>query len=323
MRQFPSFRIRNATAVVLGCGAVGTSVALRLAGSGIGRLRLIDRDIVRTGDPDRIGLFTPDDARQGRSRARAAALRLEEAGYSVQYEAVDEHLDYSNIRDLCADAGVLVDCLDNYQAKFLVNDFAVSAGVPWICTDQLDAMVIIPGTTPCLHCLYPEEPGPGWKYRQSSHYGVSNDGLNRIASFLVSRAMKILAESVESGVPDRMNFNEGIDPDANIPGPPDPDCGCCGKNDLPWLEGRIAERVTVLCGASSVQLKPAIRVNRLDLPGIAEHFDGESVLRCNDYLLQVRIEECEVSLFSDGRAIIKGIEDPLEARIIYSRHIGN
>jgi len=313
----------SSSAVVLGCGSVGTAVAARLAGSGLGRVRLIDRDVVRPGDHRQISLFTAEDAGKNCSRAQAASLRLEEMGFSVQIEAFNEHLDHNNIRELCGGFGVLVDCLDNYQTKFLVNDFSVSSSVPWINTYDKGARVVFPGRTPCLQCLYPEDPGPGWKCLGTAELDKATEDTDGIFSFLAARAIRVLAAPGDSVPLDRIDISENGTITTQSTGSPDSECRCCGERDLWWLDGRVAERLTVLCGASSVQVQPAIRENRLDLPAIAEHFGAESVNRCNDYLLQVRIEGCQVSLFSNGRAIIKGIENPLAARILYSRYIGN
>ena len=319
-------KIGSASVVIAGCGALGSAVAAVLARSGVGRLRIIDRDIVRSINLQKQSLFTEQEAESAVPRASAAARAAREINPEIQVEDFVEDITLSNIRDLCGSFDVLVDGLDNFESKFLVNEFSVETGMPWIYVSVSGSSGIsrgiVPGETPCLRCLFPEDPAPGNNGTPASGAGT-NSVVSAIASF---QAAQVLGKVVTGAFSrDVLSFDSwsGTWESWNSEGGPVANCPCCRERDFPYLEGRITGRITRLCGVDSFQVYPAVRDKTLNLHELAGRLGKKNILRCNDYLLQVRIDEYDLTVFSNGRAIFKGVKDIVEARILYSRFIGN
>ena len=192
-------KIGTASAVITGCGALGAAVAAILARSGLGRLRIIDRDIVRLSNLREQSLFTGQDAEIDVPRASAAARAAREINPGIQVEDFWEDITCHNIRDLCDGFDVLVDCLDNFESKFLVNEFSVETGMPWIYTSIPGSGGIsrgmVPTETPCLRCLFPDDPAPGNSGTPASG-AVTDSVISAIASF---QAAQVLRKVVSDG----------------------------------------------------------------------------------------------------------------------------
>ncbi|MCK5795210.1 MAG: ThiF family adenylyltransferase [Anaerolineales bacterium] len=319
-------KIKSASVVVTGCGALGSAAAEILARSGIGRLRIVDRDIVRLSHLPGQSLFTEKDARDAVPRASAAAAAISLFNSEIRVEGLAAHIDSSNIEELCGGFDVLVDGLDNFETRFLVNEFSVVMDIPWVYGSVLGSSgksrMIVPGKTPCLKCLFPDDPAPGSRGTLETS-GLINPVIHAIASFQVTQILKLIVNgegSREKLDIDLWGGDWQIEDNAEKPAA---DCPCCRKRDFPYLEGRLADRVTSLCGPDSVQIFPAVRGKLLNLFELAGRYEKENILKCNDYLLQAHIEDYEFTVFSNGRAIIKGVKDHVEARILYSRFIGN
>jgi len=319
-------KIEGASAAVIGCGARGSIVAGLLARSGIGRLRLIDRDVVSPGLQEGDGVVAlPEDA-TAISRAAASARHVRKITSATQVEVRDEDLDFQNIKDLCGGFDVLVDGVDNFQTRYLLNDYSSAEGIPWVFgafrgTSGFSRL-IIPGRTPCLRCLLPEPPGPGGIVN-AEPFAIIRPAVQAVAAFQAQQALRVIADGKMSGKELQVDALSGESREEDTTGHPGADCPCCRKTEFPWMDGRTAESITSLCGTGSVQIQPAVRGSRLDLQKLAGRFAEKNVLRCNDYLLQLRINDYELTVFSNGRAIIKGVEDHGKARILYSRYIGN
>ena len=187
--------------MVCGCGALGCIVADTLVRAGVGHVRIVDPDIVEAHNLQRQMLFDEEDAAERRYKVDAAAARLRRANSTVEIEPLVARVDESNIEELCRDVDVIVDAVDNFQTRYVINDFAVARGLPWVYGGCVGAegqtMTIIPGKTACLRCLMPECPPPGSTPTCETN-GILRPIVGVIASIEAIEAMKILSGNVES-----------------------------------------------------------------------------------------------------------------------------
>jgi molybdopterin/thiamine biosynthesis adenylyltransferase len=314
--------LKAATAVIIGCGALGTVQASLLARAGTGTIHLIDRDYVEKSNLQRQVLYTEADAAQGLPKAEAARRHLLEANSGIQIEAHVSDLNSENAGDLLGSADVLLDGTDNFETRLLVNDYSVRDGIPWIYGAAVGsygiAMPVMPGDAACFRCIYPEPPAGAQPTCETA--GVLGPVTSLIGSLQAMEAIKILGGRTES-VRRRIftvDLWHGPLRETRMP-PRDPDCPCCGRRDFRWLNGRRAP--VSLCGRNAVQIHELGRP--LDLAELARQLEGLGTVRSNEFALRFTTGDYEITVFPDGRAIIKGTTDIGVARGIYARYIGN
>jgi molybdopterin-synthase adenylyltransferase len=315
-------RIRESSVAVVGCGALGTVEAEILARAGVRRLSLIDRDFVETSNLQRQFLYSEADAEAALPKAVAAANRLALVNSEVEIEPLVADLTPASIDDLLQDADLIVDGTDNFEARFLINDFAVRENKPWIYAAAVGSyglkLSIVPGETACLRCVYPEPP-------QGSQPTCETDGViapitATIASLACGDALKILARGAESVVA-RMTTVDVWSGEIRQTKPParDPECPCCVRREFAHLDGRRRAPIS-LCGRNAVQIHE--RSRPVDLVELAKRLAPLAAVRSNDFAVRAMIESFELTVFPDGRAIIKGTTDPGVARGVYARYVG-
>jgi adenylyltransferase/sulfurtransferase len=311
-----------ATAVIAGCGALGTVQASLLARAGLGTIRLIDRDYVEESNLQRQLLYTEADACQGLPKAEAARRHLLDANSGIRIETHVSDLNPENADDLLAGAGVILDGTDNFETRLLINDYSVREGIPWIYGAAVAsygiAMPVIPGDSACFRCIYPEPPAGAQPTCETA--GVLGPVTSLIGSIQAMEAMKILSGRL-SAVRRRIftaDLWQGPVRETAMP-PRDVDCPCCGKRDFTFLNGRRAP--VSLCGRNAVQIHELRRP--LDLVELAARLNGLGAVRANEFALRFTTGNHEITVFPDGRAIIKGTTDIGVARGIYSKYIGN
>ena len=314
-------RIGAATAVIVGCGALGTVHASLLARAGAGTIHLIDRDYVEESNLQRQLLYTEADAREGLPKAEAARRHLLEANSGIRVEAHVSDLNPENADDLLAGADVILDGTDNFETRFLINDYSVREGIPWIYGAAVGsygiAIPFIPDSA-CFRCVYPEPPAGVQPTCETA--GVLGPVTSLIGSLQAMEAIKILSgrsESVRRKI-FTADLWHGPIRETGMP-PRDPDCACCGRRDFTWLNGRRAP--VSLCGRNAVQIHE--RRRPIDLEQLALRLEGLGRVRSNEFALRFASEDHEITVFPDGRAIIKGTTDIGIARSIYARYIGN
>jgi molybdopterin-synthase adenylyltransferase len=311
-----------ATAVVVGCGALGTVQASLLVRAGIGTIRLVDRDYVEENNLQRQVLFTEADAREGLPKAEAARRHLLEANSEVRIEAHIADLNPENADDLLSGAGAILDGTDNFETRYLINDFSVREGIPWIYGAAVGSygivMPVLPGDSACFRCVYPEPPAGVQPTCETA--GVLGPVTSLIGSLQTMEAIKVL--SGRSGSVRRKIFTaalwQGPIRETGMPAR-DPDCACCGRREFTWLNGRRAP--ISLCGRNAVQIHELRRP--VDLAQLARQLEGLGGVRGNEFALRFTSGEYELTVFPDGRAIIKGTTDIGVARGIYAKYIGN
>lgn len=315
-------KLGAATAVIAGCGALGTVQASLLARAGAGTIVLIDRDYVEESNLQRQLLYTEADSREALPKAEAARRHLLEANSAIHIEAHIADLNPGNVDDLLAGADVILDATDNFETRYLINDYAVRERIPWIYGAAVGsygiAMPVVPGDTACFRCLYPDPPAGAQPTCETA--GVLGPVTSLIGSLQAMEAMKILSAGTASVRRKIFTADLWNGPVRETGMPPrDPDCPCCGRCEFPWLNGRRAP--ISLCGRNAVQIHELARP--LNLPDLAARLEGLGQIRHNEFALRFVTGGFEITAFPDGRAIVKGTTDVGVARGIYARYIGN
>jgi molybdopterin/thiamine biosynthesis adenylyltransferase len=310
-------------AAVVGCGALGSFHAAALARAGVGTLTIVDRDYVEPGNLHRQWLFEESDAAEALPKAVAAERRIARINSSVCVRGVVADLTPSNVAELLSDAGVILDGTDNFEARYLINDFAVSRGVPWIYGAAVGSygltMPVFPSRTACLRCVYPDPP-PGAQPTCETA-GVLNVIVSAIASLQVADALRILsgnAELTRARITTIDVWNGGGIRQIDAPAR-DPDCPTCARREFPHLEESSRPPVT-LCGRNAVQIHE--RERPIDLVELKTRLEPLGQVRVNQYALRFCAAPYEMTIFPDGRAIVKGTSDAGLARSLYARYVG-
>jgi adenylyltransferase/sulfurtransferase len=309
-------------AAVVGCGALGSFHVSALARAGVGTLTIVDRDYVEPGNLHRQWLFEESDAAESLPKAAAAERHVARINSSVHARGVVADLTPSNVAELLGGADLILDGTDNFETRYLINDFAVSRGVPWIYGAAVGSygltMPVIPGRTACLRCVYPEPPAGVQPTCETA--GVLNAIVSAVASLQVADALKIL-----SGQPDLVRarlttidvWDGGI---RQIEGPRmDPECPTCTRREFPYLEESHRPPAT-LCGRNAVQIHE--RERPIDLAALKARLEPLGEVRANEFALRFFVAPYEMTVFPDGRAIVKGTSDTGVARSLYARYVG-
>ncbi len=320
-------RLSESRALVCGCGALGTVLANTLVRSGVGAVRIVDRDFVEISNLQRQVLFTEDDVAAQLPKAIAAAEKLRRINSEVEIEPVVADVDHTNIAKLCENVDMIVDGTDNFEIRFLINDFSVKHGLPWVYGGCLGAegqsMTILPGETPCLRCLMHECPPPG-STPTCDTAGILSPIVNVIASIEALEAIKVLSGNREA-VSRQLTVVEMWDNcfrQIDVSSLREQvDCPTCKRGEFPWLDGQQGSRSAVLCGRNAVQL--TYPDSSVVLEDLARQLEEVGQVNRNQFLLRLKVEKYEITVFPDGRAIIGGTDDVAEARTVYAKYIGN
>jgi len=309
-------------AVVVGCGALGSFQAGALARAGVGRLTLVDRDYVEPSNLHRQWLFDEADAAAGLPKAAAAERRIRALNSSLDVRGVVADLTPSNAGELLGGANVILDGTDNFDTRYLVNDFAVSRGIPWVYGAAVGSygltMTVLPGRTACLRCVYPEPPGGLQPTCETA--GVVNAIVSLVASVQVAEALKILCGGWDGGRGRITTADVWAGTVRQVTAPErDPGCPACGRGEFPYLE-ESARAPAALCGRNAVQVHE--RERPIDLTELRARLEPLGEVRANEFALHFKTAPYELTVFSDGRAIVKGTSDPGLARSLYARFVG-
>ena len=315
-------RLCAARVAIVGCGATGSALASLLARAGVGYLRIIDRDYVEPSNLQRQWLFEDSDAADALPKAAAAERRLALINSSIHVRGVVADLTASNAEQLLGRVDLILDGTDNFDTRYLINDFSVSHSIPWVYGAAVGsyglAMPVVPGRTPCLRCVYPNPPQSAQPTCETA--GVVNVIASLVASYQVADALKILcgqADRVEARITTVDVWQGGT---RQIAAPPrDPECPACGRRQFPYLEESRREPVR-LCGRSAVQVQE--REQSLDLAELKARLERIGEVRANEFAVRFFVPPYEMTIFPDGRAIIKGTSDAGLARSLYARYIG-
>jgi molybdopterin/thiamine biosynthesis adenylyltransferase len=317
-------RLLASRVAIVGCGAIGAAAANLLVRAGVGYLRIIDRDFVEPSNLQRQTLFDESDALNVLPKAVAAERKLLSINSSVAVQGVVADLSPRSAEALLSGVDLLLDGTDNFETRFLINDVAVKSGHPWIYAAAVASygltMTILPGTTACLACLLESGAAAQGLEETCDTIGVLGPIVNLIASLQVAETLKLLSRHPEALHGRLLSCDVWTGRMQSIGVARHPECRACAKREFTYLAGEVQPRIT-MCGRDSVQIHE--RARALDLGVLHARLKPlvEDV-RQNDFLLRFRIAPYEVTVFADGRAILKGTQDPAVARSLYARYIG-
>lgn len=318
-------RLQAASVALIGCGALGSTLANNLCRAGIGRLVIADRDYVEINNLQRQILFDEDDIARRLPKAVAAAEKLRRINSEVTVEALVEDINADGIEALVQDVDLVLDATDNFATRYLLNDACVKHGRPWIYSGVIASygvtLNILPGETPCLRCIYPEMPLPGTTATCDTA-GILNGIVGAITGIASTEAMKILLKS-DKVSRDMFWMDVWENTSERIELPRYPDCPTCGQHQYEFLDMLAGTETTSLCGRDAVQVRSGKRGESIRLPELAERLRPVGQVSFNAYLLRLLVDGYDVTVFPDARAIIKGTDNEMVARSIYARYIGN
>jgi len=321
-------QLSDSRVLVCGCGALGAAIANTLVRAGVGFVRIVDRDFLELSNLQRQVLYDEDDIAAGLPKAIAAAGKLQKINSQITIDPVVADVTHKNIEQLAGDVDVIVDGTDNFEIRFLLNDFALAHGKPWVYGGVIGAegqsMTIVPGETACLACLLPEPPPPGVTPTCDSA-GILGSAVNMVAAIQSTEAIKLLSGSSDA-ISRKLtiidlwtNRYRGVElAKLREAG----DCRACGQHDFVWLDGQRGSKSAVLCGRNAVQLRPDA-AQTLDLAVVAKQLSSAGEVMHNDYLLRLETASHTLTLFPDGRAIVAGTDDPSVARSVFAQLIGS
>lgn len=318
-------RLLASSAVLIGCGALGTVIANLLVRAGVGRLCIVDRDFVEASNLQRQMLFEEADAREALPKAVAAERRLRAINSDTKVEGIVADLTPRNAEELLSAFPLILDGTDNFETRLLINDAALKLGVPWVYAAVVASygvtMTVRPGATACLACLLETEEGRMTGVEETCDtVGVLNSAVGVIASVAAAEAVKLLAGKPEALHERLIAFDVWSGRSQAVRVARNPQCRACARREFTYLSGEAQPHIT-LCGRDSVQIHE--RSRRLDLGELSRRLtDAASDVRSNDFLLRFRVPPYEMTVFDDGRAIVKGTRDPAVARSLYARFIG-
>jgi adenylyltransferase/sulfurtransferase len=309
---------------VVGCGATGTCVSSLLARAGVGRLRIIDRDFVEPSNLQRQSLFDEADAAESMPKAVAAARKIAAFNSEIAVSGEVADLTPENIDTLLGDADLILDGTDNFETRYLVNDYAVKHRRPWIYAAAVAAygvtMNIVPGETACLCCIFPAPPQGTVETCDTA--GILNSAVSLVASIQSAEALKFLTGAHDKLRRTLLSFDVWGNDRAEIAANrPHAGCRTCGQREFPHLAGQGRARATLLCGRDSVQIHE--RHRPVDFVEMTQRLQPHGAVKHNAFVLKFRRDPYEITLFPDGRAIIKGTSDTAIARSLYARFVGN
>jgi molybdopterin/thiamine biosynthesis adenylyltransferase len=310
---------------IVGCGATGSALAGLLARAGVGTLRIIDRDYVEPSNLQRQSLFDEADAAESLPKAVAAARKIAAFNSEITIEPRVEDLVPANIQVMLEGMSLVLDGTDNFETRYLINDDAVDRSLPWIYSAAVGSyavtMNILPGETACLACIFPESPRGMVETCETS--GILNSAVNLVASIAATEAIKLLVGGARIPQLRRtlLSFDVWTNEHAEISAAkPRVGCRACGERDFVHLAGEGRPHIT-LCGRNSVQIHE--RQRPIDFAEMDRRLRPHGAVRHNDFVLKFWHDPYEMTLFPDGRAIIKGTTDTAVARSLYARYVGS
>ena len=318
-------KLLNARVLLVGCGALGASHAEMLSRAGVGTLRIVDRDFVEYTNLQRQTLYTEDDAEQRIPKAVAAQNRIGQINSEITVEAIIADVNNSNVESFIEGCDLVIDGTDNFQVRYLLNDACVKHRTTWIYGAAVSSygttMTIVPGETPCLRCIFEEMPDAG-SSPTCDTAGVIMPIISSIAAVQVAEAIKILTGKRDAlhGSLMQIDVWQNDWRKIRLTGP-NPDCVACGQRKFEFLDAESQEFAAVLCGRDAVQIAPP-RPTRLDIIEMANRLCYLAPVNYNEYLLRFEVDGHELSIFTDGRAIVKGTHDPSLARSLYAKYVG-
>lgn len=322
--------IEQADVAVLGCGALGTVAAELLCRAGVGRIRIIDRDVVEWTNLQRQSLFDCEDARRGVSKAEAACRRLGQINDSVQLDPEVIDLNAGNIQRVLNATEMVIDATDNFPIRFLLNDWALSTGTAWVhggCVGATGQVRLFDGAgRPCFRCLVPDLPPPGI-VDTCDTAGVIGSATHAIASLQVTEAIKWISGNRQSVSNDVLSIDFWNNKIRQIELNPSisPNCVACAQRDFEFLRcDTLTSSDAVLCGRDAVQINPTKQPATIDLDQMAARWQSVGTVQSTRFFIRLHFDDStHLTLFRDGRAVVQGTDDVARARSLVDRFVGS
>jgi len=318
-------KLLEARVLVVGCGANGTVIANHLARAGVGHLTIVDRDFIELNNLQRQLLFDEQDLAENLPKAIAAERKLRAINSDIEVRGIVTDVNAENIEALIKGMTLVMDGTDNFETRYILNDACIKHNIPWIYTGAVASygmsQNIIPGKTACLRCMFNDIP-PAGSTATCDTAGVVGPVVSALASVSATEAIKMI---VGQG-----DINEGIIhfdlwynsfEQFGTSGPRE-DCPACGQRNFEFLNQEIGAETISLCGRNAVQIRQP-GAARLPLATLADRLRTVAEITAgNDYLLRFAVDNYEITLFADARAIIKGTQDESVARGLYAKYVG-
>jgi molybdopterin/thiamine biosynthesis adenylyltransferase len=316
-------KLSRARMVVVGCGATGSGLASLLARSGVGTLRIVDRDYVEPSNLQRQSLFDEADARASVPKAVAAARQIARFNSQIVVEPQVADLTPANVAALLGGVDLILDGTDNFETRYLINDYAVANSVAWIYAAAVGSyavtMNVLPGETACLACVFPDAPLGTVESCETA--GILNSAVNLVASIAATEAVKFLVGARSKMRRTLLSWDVWRNEQAEVSAiRPRVGCRACGERNFAHLAGEGRPHIT-LCGRNSVQIHE--RERPVDFAEMSARLQPLGTVRHNEFVLKFWRAPYEMTLFPDGRAIIKGTTDMAVARSLYARYVGS
>ena len=316
-------KLGKAHVAIVGCGATGAAAASLLARAGVSTLTLIDRDFVEESNLQRQVLFDEEDARLALPKPEAARRKIALFNSEVEVQAKTADLVPANIHELLAGAELILDATDNFETRYLLNDYAVEQQKPWIYAAAIGSyavtMNVLPGETACLACIFPKPPSGTVETCDTA--GILNSAVNFAASIEVTEALKLLTGAKDKLRRSLLSFDLWTNERSEVAtARPRAGCEVCGQRNFAHLRGEGRPHIT-LCGRNSVQIHEHNRP--VDFAEMEARLQPHGRVRFNNLLLRFEREGYVITIFADGRALIQGTTDMTQARSLYARFIGS
>ena len=313
-------KLANSHVVVIGCGALGTTIANNLARSGVGHIKLIDRDIIELNNLQRQNLFNEHDV--GLPKASIAAEKLKDVNSEIKIDSVIDDVTHKNIENLIKDVDVVLDGTDNMLVRLLINDACVKHNIPWVYGGAIETygmtMNIIPNKTPCFRCIIPDLPDAGL-LPTCDTVGVLNSIPTIISSIQSTEAIKILLKKDVNK--DLLIYDVWSHDFQKIRIKKRKHCECCGKHNYEFLNAEKKETMISLCGRGAIQIIPA-KSMKISFEELAKKLQKLGEVENREIILRFRIPKYELNVFRNGRTIIIGTNDKKIAKSLYAKYIG-
>ncbi|MCO0596028.1 thiazole biosynthesis adenylyltransferase ThiF [Peribacillus butanolivorans] len=319
-------KIQQKHVLLLGAGALGSANAEALTRAGVGKLTIVDRDYVETSNLQRQQLYTEQDVEEKLPKAEAAKRHLHAINHEVEVKAVIMDATAQTLEPLLGHVDLIMDATDNFETRMIINDLSQKLQIPWIygaCVGSVGmTMTILPGQTPCLHCLLKTIPIQGMTCDTG---GIISPAVTMVVAHQIAEALKILVEDWESVRPSLVTFDlwRNQYQTVRLTKVKKKDCLSCGdQRTYPFLTLENATKTAVLCGRDTVQVRPP-KPLKLQLEKLAKDLNGSGYLvKVNPFLLSCEKNGERMVVFQDGRALVHGTKDMVHAKAMYQSILG-
>jgi len=321
-------KLFHSRVAIVGMGALGTALVNHMVRSGVGYVRIMDRDFVEYSNLQRQMLFNEEDAKLGKPKAIAAKEKLNDINSGVTIDAYVIDLTWKNAEELLSDVDLIIDGTDNFEVRYLVNDVAVKHQIPWIYGGAVSSrgmtFTIIPEKTPCFRCIFPEAPAPGTS-QTCDTAGVIGPIIQVVAAYQATEALKLLVGDYDHLSTSLRNFElwQNEYSEINIKNARNESCPTCGHHHYDYLDPKDkSERVESLCGRDTIQISPATKI-KMDLKKLANQLQSVGRVEKTPFLIRFYVEDYKLTVFPDGRSLVQGTSEITIAKNLYAKYIGS